>query len=371
MPIVNVPQQRELQNAYIWEVQESHIVEGYYDAITDSFYSDANLTNLITPRTQDYYKYIRYTTPIYYKYINWHYEVQKKNETTVTKNTTFALGSSFRKEWVCWDGKWIWIVTCWSWTSSWTIKLLKRTDIDTVEYKSSSGNSAYPYWYFCATKQGTFIWWIYKSWWKARFWVISVDYDSGTTLPVNTTTTSLNTDWWFQWSATVNNATTFYMFQDSESTYKWWGMIWTIDSSWQVSAYTILTNLHSYTNICWGTRCDWKVVLQPSGQSYCVFWTPSSAWTQFTWETSTHSFSSANSIWSDRKNQIFVWGYNSTTMKYSFDKWASWSSLTAAQNTWWQIWVDEIGDIWYGTETNTSNLWWIRFWDFKTESELS
>jgi hypothetical protein len=45
--------------------------------------------------------------------------------------------------------------------------------------------------------------------------------------------------------------------------------------------------------------------------------------------------------------------------------------MTASQNAWWQIYVDEIWDIWYTSESNTSRVGWIRFGDFLTEWELN
>jgi hypothetical protein len=115
----------------------------------------------------------------------------------------------------------------------------------------------------------------------------------------------------------------------------------------------------------------WDKIYLSNAWWLIYYWTPNSSWDITSWATINPSFSSANSMWSDRKNQLFVWSENTSTLRYSLDGGANWSSLTTQQNTWWEIYVDDILDIWIWTETSLSSIWWARFGTFLTEEELT
>ena len=341
------------------QVRPNRITEWYYDMITDSFYSDANHTTLITPTEWAYYKYIRYATPIFYQYVNWQFIVQKKNATTNTKNTTLSLSRSTRRELCCWNGRWIGITSC---LSSNYAQLMKRTDIDivTVNTEITWVRSRLYSWFW--TKQWTIICWTDQS--TYNLYSLTLDYNNNSISSSNVSSPNSNPS---QWN-TIDNTGTICCFIDNTASYY---VKATVDSSWAASS-PIRYSTSSPSNVCWWSWSNWKIVVQWHQSSTIWIWTLSSDGTSISWSTSaSHSLSWANSIWSDRKWFIVVGSYNNSRIAYSFDDWANRSTMNTSSNTWWQIYIDEIWDIWYTSESNTSNLWWIRFWDFKTEAELS
>ncbi len=341
-------------------VTQSLVVsDGYYDMITDSFYSDSNHTNLITPIEWAYYKYIRYTTPIFYQYVNWQFIVQKKNATTNTKNTTLSLSRSTRRELCTWNGRWIGIV---SWQGSNYAQLMKRTDIDTVTVNTEISSVRSHLYAWCWTRYGTIVCWVDGS--TYNLYSLTLDYDNNT---ISSSYVSSPNSVAIQWNTIDSTGTVWYFICNNSSNYA----KAIIDTNWAISSCTGYTT-SSPSNVCWWSWSNWKIVVQWHTIQNVGIWTPASDWTSISWTTSaSHWQSWANSVWSDRKWFIVVGNYNSSVMAYSFDQWANWSTMTAQSNTWGQIYVDEIWDIWYTSESSTSNLWWIRFWDFKTEAELS